>query len=202
MSCCNCCCLALEGECCGPPGEKICCKAPQECCNTGEEQLCCAEGEYCCKEQICCTEGRECCGTEEEPSCCLEEEECCFEVLCCFDGRCCGTEEDPYCCEEGECCYDGVCEPCECEEDADCEFYYCTDAGSVADCSDCPEGYECFGDPGSLGCQKNYDVLDPDGDCESQLGSPPYAGWAGPFTASGYCCDGECSPLPCPDDPP
>jgi len=105
-------------------------------------------------------------------------------------------------CGENECCNNGVCGECECEDDEDCESYYCTDAGTVADCSDCPEGYECGGDPGDLGCQKNYAVLDPGSDCESQLGFAPYASWSGPFTASGYCCDGYCQDEPCDESPP
>lgn len=200
MGCCNCCSIAANGVCCGPAGSKTSCKEPRVCCGSSEEQLCCPEGDYCCKEQICCSEGRECCGTQEEPACCLEEEECCFEVLCCPDGRCCGTEEDPYCCEEGECCVDGVCEPCpeECENDEDCEYYYCLDAGTVADCTDCPDGYECLGDPGSLGCQKNYIVPGSVESCLDQLGSPPHAAWTGPLTVTGECVDNTCQY----DDPP
>jgi hypothetical protein len=47
MSCCDCCCLAVNGECCGPPGEKACCKEPRVCCGSGEEQVCCPEGQEC-----------------------------------------------------------------------------------------------------------------------------------------------------------
>jgi hypothetical protein len=28
MPCCTCCCVKLDGECCGPDGNKVCCKDP------------------------------------------------------------------------------------------------------------------------------------------------------------------------------
>lgn len=89
MGCCTCCCLAVNGECCGPPGEKTCCKEPRVCCGSGEEQVCCAEGYYCCQEKVCCESGRACCGPSEDPYCCPEGQEC-------VDGECEGCE--PYTC--------------------------------------------------------------------------------------------------------
>ena len=103
MACCKCICECGNpaGECCGPIGEKTCCKGTPEnvkyCCN---EEACCDETDVCCDPPRCCPENTTCCGSEE---CCLASETCCEGV----------------CCAEGEYCCDGVCQAEPCEE-ADC----------------------------------------------------------------------------------
>lgn len=133
MSCCECCCNAVGGECCGEPGSKTCCKDDRVCCN----KVCCQPEHYCCKEVICCPNGQACCGTPEAAECCDEGATCCKGLICCDEGEvCCGTELDPVCCPPGQCCYDGVCEPCDCESDEDCGEDECCNGGVCGPCDE------------------------------------------------------------------
>lgn len=147
MGCCECCCNAAGGECCGEPGSKTCCKDDRVCCN----KVCCQPEHYCCKEAICCPNGQACCGTPEAAECCDEGATCCKGLICCDEGEvCCGTELNPVCCPPGQCCYDGVCEPCDCESDEDCGEDECCLAGICGPCDECEDDdfcgeFECIG---------------------------------------------------------
>lgn len=157
MPCCTCCCVKLDGECCGPDGNKVCCKDPDVCCGTGESQVCCENPRECCtvyeigvgESEVCCTETQYCCNDgqgvccEVGEICCIGDEGatccessvvccagvCCAEDECCIDDACvpCECESDEDC-PEGECCNDGVCGECECEIDDDCQAkWHCCD---------------------------------------------------------------------------
>lgn len=225
MSCCECCCNAVGGECCGEPGSKTCCKDDRVCCN----KVCCQPEHYCCKEAICCPNGRACCGTPEAAECCDEGATCCKGLICCDEGEvCCGTDLDPVCCPPGQCCYDGVCEPCDCESDEDCGEGECCNGGVCGPCDcedddDCGEGEWCC----NATCQaavSSFELLStvtlPVGtaSCEVFGGAGSYAGTCeAPPPAEGMpalecvcCCPDGYTPLDaenCPclcvgDDPP
>jgi hypothetical protein len=102
----------------------------------------------------------------------------------------CDPPCDPANCES---CVNGQCVgSCpECEVNNDCTYYYCTDAGTVATCDECPAGYTCGGDPEALGCTKDFEVSSLSLTCEEQLPSPR-ASYSGPFTRTGTCVDQQC----------
>jgi hypothetical protein len=207
MACCECCCNLVGGECCGQPGSRFCCKDDRVCCN----KVCCPQGEYCCKEAICCPNGQACCGTPEEAECCSPAGECCKGLICCTEGEtCCGTDQNPTCCPPGECCYDGVCEPCECELDEDCGEDECCLAGICGPCDeceedeDCPEG-QCCADGTCVDCECRDEcpgrfwgicngtnlVRDENGEIIGTTG-PGQAVTSGPFDTLEEGFEGEC----------
>jgi hypothetical protein len=114
-----------------------------------------------------------------------------FSSLSCEEKeKLCDPPCDPTNCES---CINGQCVgSCpECEVNNDCTYYYCTDAGTVATCDECPAGYTCGGDPEALGCTKDFEVPSLSLTCEEQLPSPR-ASYSGPFTRTGTCVDQQC----------
>lgn len=158
MPCCPCCCAQYDGECCGAPGSKICCKDPDVCCGTGESQVCCEHPRECCTiyqagigpSESCCTETQYCCN-DGEGVCCEVGEICCVgdqsgAVCCASNVVCCAG----VCCAEGECCIDDVCVPCECEDDGDCPEGQCCNGGVCGECG-CGEDEDCQYCTGMIG---------------------------------------------------
>lgn len=120
MPCCPCCCAQYDGECCGAPGSKICCKDPDVCCGTGESQVCCEHPRECCtiyeigvgESESCCTETQYCCN-DGQGVCCEVGEICCVGdegAVCCESNVVCCAG---VCCAEGECCVNDECTACE-----------------------------------------------------------------------------------------
>ena len=141
MPCCTCCCIQLNGECCGPDGNKVCCKDPDVCCGTGESQVCCETPRECCtvyevgvgESEVCCTETQYCCN-DGQGVCCEVGEICCIGddgATCCESNVVCCAG---VCCAEGECCVDDACVPCECESDEDCPEGECCNDGVCGEC--------------------------------------------------------------------
>jgi hypothetical protein len=160
MPCCTCCCIQLNGECCGPDGNKVCCKDPDVCCGTGESQVCCEAPRECCtvyevgvgESEVCCTEAQYCCN-DGQGVCCEVGEICCIGdegATCCESSVVCCAG---VCCAEGECCVDDVCVPCECESDEDCPEGECCNDGVCGGC-----GGNCRG---AIGPFQHYETCTP-----------------------------------------
>lgn len=205
MACCKCICECGNpaGECCGPTGEKTCCKGTPE------------NVKYCCNEEACCNENEVCCSSPAR--CCPEDYACCGEENCCEPGTvCCG---DTSCCAEGQHCCDGECqqEPCcdnVCGGDCGCEItcdtlvmyqqVFRTDRTfeQARDECEAADGRFDSTDPNAsyfLCFRRKAIQSDSDGYCEEPLDNilpPPWVPqiFVGGeiYWAPGVCCDGVC----------
>jgi len=94
MACCKCCCENGNppGECCGPPGNKTCCRGTPE------------NVKFCCNGTACCNQNEHCCNgaCQSDPCECAADEDCQPGEICC-DTICC--PEPTICCG----CINGVC---------------------------------------------------------------------------------------------
>jgi hypothetical protein len=179
MPCCTCCCVKLNGECCGPDGNKVCCKDPDVCCGTGESQVCCEAPRDCCtvyaagvgESEVCCTETQYCCN-DGQGVCCENDQICCpgpVGAVCCEVGQTCC---DGVCCPEGECCVDDACVPCaECESDEDCPGGGCCNDGVCGECGQAcnAEGIADLNCPCEVYAEANWN---------GQFGCPIPGGWS------------------------